>query len=163
MLDIPALLRTLVTYKVEFVIIGGVAMIAHGSNHATVDVDICYNRTLGNLAAVSAALNALHAYLRGVPKGLPFKTDVPTLQAGLNFTLETDNGDLDILGEVSGVGDYAQALAHSQERELYGCKVRILSLDSLIAAKKAAARNKDKSHLLELEALKKLRDAAPPS
>lgn len=159
MLDIAALLRTLVTYKVEFVVIGGVAMIAHGSNHATVDVDICYNRTPGNLAAISAALNALHAYLRGVPKGLPFKTDVPTLQAGLNFTLETDNGDLDILGEVSGVGNYAQALAHSEERELYGCRVRILSLDGLIAAKKAAARNKDKSHLLELEALKKLRDA----
>jgi predicted nucleotidyltransferase len=84
---------------------------------------------------------------------------VPTLQSGLNFTLETDNGDLDILGEVSGVGNYPQAFTHSEERELYGCKVRILSLDGLIAAKKAAARNKDKSHLLELEALKKLRDA----
>src|SRR5665213_831491 len=137
MLDIAALLRTLVTYKVEFVVIGGVAMIAHGSNHATVDVDICYNRTPGNLAAVSAVLNSLHAYLRGVPKGLSFKTDVPTLQAGLNFTLETDSGDLDILGEVSGVGDYAQALVHSEERDLYCCKVRILSLDGLIAAKKA--------------------------
>ena len=108
MLDIPGILQALVQYKVEFVVIGGVAMVVHGSNHATVDVDICYHRTPANLAAVSAALKSLHAYLRGVPKGLPFKTDVATLQAGLNFTLETDAGDLDILGEVSGVGDYAR-------------------------------------------------------
>ena len=79
----------------------------------------------------------------------------------MNFTLETDSGDLDVLGEVSGVGGYAQALAQSQEKEMYSCEVRVLSLEALIAAKKAASRNKDKSHLLELEALKKLRDAGP--
>jgi predicted nucleotidyltransferase len=161
-LDIATLLRVLLQHKVEFVVIGGVAMIAHGSNYVTADMDICYNRTPHNLGAVAAALTSLHAYLRGAPKGLPFKTDVPTLQAGLNFTLETDSGDLDLLGEVSGVGGYARALAQSEEREVYGCKVRVLSIDGLIAAKKAAARNKDQSHLLELEALKKLRDAGGP-
>ncbi len=160
-LDIATLLRVLQQHEVEFVVIGGVAMIAHGSNHVTADMDVCYNRSPSNLAAVAAALTSIHAYLRGVPKGLPFKTDVPTLQAGLNFTLETDSGDLDLLGEVSGVGDYAQALARSQEREIYGRKVAVLSLDDLIAAKKAAGRNKDHGHLLELEALKKLRDAGP--
>jgi predicted nucleotidyltransferase len=158
-LDVAALLRALTQNKVEFIVIGGVAMVAHGSNHATFDMDVCYNRTPVNLAALAAALTSIHAYLRGAPKGLPFKADVPTLQAGLNFTLETDSGDLNVLGEVSGVGDYAQALANSEEKEMYGIKARVLSLDALIAAKKAAARNKDRSHLLELEALKKLRDA----
>ena len=160
-LDIAALLRVLTQHKVEFVVIGGVAMIAHGSDHVTGDMDICYSRTPGNLAAVSAALTSIHAYLRGVPKGLPFKTDVPTLQAGLNFTLDTDNGALDLLGEVSGVGAYPQALAQSEEREMYNYKARVLSLDSLMAAKKAAGRNKDLRDLMELEALKKLRDAGP--
>ena len=158
-LDIETLLSVLQQHKVEFIVIGGVAMIAHGSNHATLDMDVCYNRTPANLAALADALTSMHACLRGLPKGLPFKIDVPTLQAGLNFTLETDGGDLDILGEVSGVGAYAQAFAHSEEREIYGRRVRVLSLDGLIAAKKAAARHKDQSHLLELEALKKLRDA----
>jgi predicted nucleotidyltransferase len=161
MFDTAVLLRALTENKVEFVIIGGVAMVLHGSNHVTRDMDICYKRTPENLAALSAALTALHAYLRNAPKGLPFKTDVPTLQAGLNFTLETDGGDLDVLGEVSGVGDYAQALAHSEEREVHGYKVRILSLEGLIAAKRAAGRYKDQSHLPELEAMKKLRDAGP--
>ena len=161
MLDVPTLLRVLTEHKVEFVVIGGVAMVAHGSNHATLDLDVCYNRAPENLAALSAALTSLQAYLRGAPKGLPFKTDVPTLQVGLNFTLETAGGDLDVLGEVSGVGSYAQALARSEEKELFGHRVPVLSLDGLIAAKKAAGRNKDRSHLLELEALKKLSEAPP--
>ncbi len=108
---------------------------------------------------MSAALKSLHAYLRGDPKGLPFKTDVATLQAGLNFTLETDAGDLDILGEEMAWATMRERSPSPKSRELYGLKLRVLSLDGLIAAKKAAARNKDKSHLLELEALKKLRDA----
>jgi predicted nucleotidyltransferase len=159
MLDIPGILRVLTDHKVEFVVIGGVAMVAHGSDYSTKDMDICYSRAPDNLAALSKALGALHGYLRGVPEGLPFKTDVPTLQAGLNFTLRTDCGDLDILGEVSGVGAFPQALEQSVESEMYGFKVRVLSLDGLIAAKRAAGRSKDRNHLLELEALKKVRDA----
>ena len=101
-------------------------------------------------------------YLRGAPADCPSDSDAPTLQAGLNFTLDTDSGDLDLLGEVSGVGDYDQALARSQEGEMFGRRSAVLSLDDLIAAKKAAGRNKDHGHLLELEALKKLRDAGAP-
>jgi hypothetical protein len=96
--------------------------------------------------------------MRGAPPGLPFRFDPPTIQAGLNFTLTTDLGDLDVLGEVSGIGFYDKVLAMSEEKEVYGLMVRVLSLDGLIAAKKAAGRTKDKLHLLELEELKKLRD-----
>src|SRR5262249_50437903 len=102
----------------------------------------------------------LHPYLRGAPAGLPFKLDVPTLQSGLNFTLVTDHGDLDLLGEVSGIGRYEQVLAQSDELEVFGLKVRVLSIDGLIAAKKAAGRAKDQAHLLELEELKNLRDSS---
>jgi hypothetical protein len=79
----------------------------------------------------------------------------------LNFTLVTDLGDIDLLGEVSGVGGYEQALAQSVEKVVFGYTVRILSIESLIAAKKAAGRIKDRLHVLELEELRKLRDAAP--
>lgn len=99
--------------------------------------------------------------MRGVPPGLPFRLDSPTIQAGLNFTLTTDHGAVDLLGEVAGVGTFDQALAQSDEKTAYGLKVRVLSIDGLIAAKKAAGRTKDQLHLLELEELKKLRDANP--
>lgn len=163
MFDAPAIVRSLTEHHVEFVIIGGLAMIARGSDHLTKDLDICYNRTPDNLAALVAALASLHPYLRGAPPGLPFKVDVPTLQSGLNFTFITDCGPLDLLGEVSGVGDYSQALAQSTEELMFGMKVRVLSIDGLIAAKKAAGRNKDHGHLLELIELKKMSDAPKPA
>ena len=156
--DAPGIVRKLVSQHVEFVVVGGLAMAVHGSAYLTKDLDVCYHRTAANLAALAAALAPLHPYLRGVPPGLPFRLDVPTLQAGLNFTLNTDLGDLDLLGEVSGIGDYSQALAQSQEKALFGMQVRVLTLDGLIAAKKAAGRNKDRNHLLELEELKKMRE-----
>ena len=158
--DVEALVRQLVDFHVQYVLIGGMAMRVHGSAHVTEDLDLCYARTANNIAAVSKAFAPLHPCLRGAPPGLPFHFDPPTIQAGLNFTLTTDLGDVDLLGEVSGVGKYEDALRRSDERTLFGLAVRVLSLDGLIAAKKAAGRTKDRTHLLELEELKKLRDAA---
>ena len=109
MFDAPALIGQLAAQRVEFVVIGGIAMIAHGATYITKDLDICYHRTPPNIAALAAALAPLHPYLRGAPPGLPFRFDAATIQAGLNFTLVTDHGDLDLLGQVSGVGGYEQA------------------------------------------------------
>jgi hypothetical protein len=159
MFDPPAIVKQLKGHGVEFVVIGGMAMIAHGSAHLTKGIDLCYHRTPSNLAALVTALAPLHPYLRGVPPGLPFRFDVPTLQAGLNFTLTTDYGDLDLLGEISGVGAYPQVASQSQEKLMFGLTVRVLSVDGLIAAKKAAGRGKDQAHLFERIELKKMLEA----
>jgi hypothetical protein len=161
MLDTEGFLRLLGKHQIEYVVIGGLAMIAHGSAYITKDMDICYNRSPANFSAIAAAFATIHSYLRGAPPGLPFRFDAPTIQAGLNFTLVTDLGDIDLLGEVSGVGGYDQAFAQSVEKNIFGYSVRVLSIDSLIAAKRAAGRLKDKNHILELEELKKMHDAAP--
>jgi hypothetical protein len=158
MLDMTGILRHLADHHVEYVVIGGLAMIAHGSAYITKDLDICYSRSPRNLAAVVDAFASLHPYLRGVPVGLPFHFDIPTIQAGLNFTLTTDLGDVDLLGDVAGIGSYEKVLAQSEERTVFSLPVRVLTLDGLIAAKKAAGRVKDRNHLLELEELRKLRD-----
>jgi predicted nucleotidyltransferase len=160
-IDTPSVVTLLLSHQVEFVIIGGQAMIAQGSAHVTMDLDICYRRTPANCAALANALASIGPYLRGAPAGLPFRFDAPTIQAGMNFTLRTDLGDVDVLGEVSGIGTYEQVLAQTDELTLWGAKVRVLSIDGLIAAKRAAARGKDRDHILELEELKKLRDANP--
>jgi predicted nucleotidyltransferase len=162
MTDAGAFLKLLAAHNVQFVLIGGQAMVALGSAHVTYDTDICYQRTPANLAALVAAFAPIHPYLRGAPPGLPFRFDVPTLAAGLNFTLDTDHGAIDLLGEVSGVGNWDQVLAQSVEKTMYGLTIRVLSVEGLIAAKKAAGRNKDQSHLLELLELKKILDAAKP-
>jgi hypothetical protein len=160
MIDAQPIIQQLVKYQVEFVVIGGMAMRIQGSAHITDDIDFCYHRSPANIKALSAALADLHPYLRGAPPGLPFRFDPPTIQAGLNFTLVTDHGEVDMLGEISGIGDYDKVLSLSTEMRAYGFNVQVLSVDGLIAAKKAAGRTKDKLHLLELEELKKLLDAA---
>lgn len=85
--------------------------------------------------------------------GLPFLWDTETLRRGLNFTLRTDWGDLDLLGEVAGVGGYDQALVSSEPTALFGVTCAVLSLPALIAAKRAAGRPRDRYSLPELEAL----------
>jgi hypothetical protein len=158
-LNLAALLRQLTEHQVEYVVIGGLAMIAQGSAYITKDLDICYSRTPENIAALARAVAPLHPHLRNAPADLPFCFDAPTIQAGLNFTLSTDLGDIDVLGEVAGVGNYQKVLAQSEERTIFDLSVHVLTLDGLIAAKKAAGRLKDRNHLLELEELKKLRNA----
>ncbi len=72
----------------------------------------------------------------------------------MNFTLTTDLGDLDLLGEVAGIGDYAAALATSMPVELFSLSFDVLTLEALIVSKRAAGRPKDLQVLPELEALR---------
>jgi len=143
---------------VEYVVIGGVAMVAHGSARATFDVDVCYNRSKENIEKLCRALERLHPRLRGAPKNLPFRFDPKTVAAGLNFTLATDSGDLDLLGEVAGLGFYHAVYKSSALRHVGKISCRVLSLDGLYRAKSAAGRDKDLEALKEIKGLKDLKE-----
>lgn len=153
MAEIAQGLKLFTDFNVDCVVVGGVAAGARGSSQVTFDVDVCYSRDLDNLIRLAQALRSVNATLRGAPKGLPFLLDEQTLKRGLNFTFDTDVGKIDILGEVQGVGTYDDCRLHSSEVELFGNSYRVLSLDKLIDAKRAAGRNKDLSALPELEAI----------
>src|SRR6266581_3232795 len=103
------------------------------------------------------ALEPYHPVLRGAPSGLPFRFDAKTIANGLNFTLSTDLGDLDFLGEVSGVGSFPEVLAASDTKDVGGVDCKVLSLDGLIKAKTAAGRPRDLYVLPELRALNELK------
>lgn len=137
---------------------GGVAGAAHGLARATYDLDVVYARDGANLDRLVAALSPLGPYLRGAPPGLPFRFDAETLRRGLNFTLTTSLGDLDLLGEITGGGGYEQLLPDSLEAPLFGVPCRYLGLVKLILVKRAAGRPKDLQAIAELEALKEERD-----
>lgn len=156
MVEFEPALKALTEADVEFVIIGGVAISFHSSGYVTKDLDFCYLRTTGNLKRIVTAFAPFEPRLRGFPKELPFVWDERTLQNGTNFTLETTIGEIDMLGEVSGVGNFEQVKNNSVEGKIYGCEVRLLSIEGLINAKKAAGRTKDLLVLPELEALKEL-------
>ena len=95
---------------VAYIVVGGVAAAALGSARSTQDVDVVYGRSDENLRALAGCLAQRRPYLRGAPPGLPFRLDFETLRAGLHFTLVTDLGWIDLLGEVAGGGRYEDIL-----------------------------------------------------
>ena len=158
MTEFDALLATLSDGGVEFILIGGLAATAHGAIRTTRDIDVVYARSPENLARIEAVLAPLAPYLRGAPPGLPFRLDAATLRAGLNFTLSTSLGDLDLLGEVAGGGTYEDLLAHTSPLELFGIRCLCVDLETLIQIKRAAGRPKDLEAIAELEILREQRD-----
>ena len=152
------LLELLADSDVEFVVVGGLAATFHGSAYVTYDIDVCYHRTPENVRRLCAALAVVKPTLRDAPPDLPFRLDPPAVLAGFNFTLDTQLGALDLLAEIDPLGEYPGVLEHSEEAELYGRRVRVLRLPSLVRAKQAAGRTKDQLVLPELEALLELRD-----
>lgn len=153
MTDFPSLLAALADGGVQFIIVGGVAATVHGSSRLTQDLDVVYSRTADNLARLAEALRPLAPYLRGAPPGLPFEWSASTLRRGLNFTLTTRAGDLDLLGEIAGGGEYDALLPSTVEVTLFQKRVRCLDLRTLIEVKRAAGRPKDLEAIAELEAI----------
>lgn len=152
-IDYKELILTLVEGQVKFIIIGGVAAIVHGSARVTFDLHAVYARDSDNIKRLVQTLKPYSPYLRDAPPGLPFVFDQKTVEQGLNFTLTTKLGNLDLFGEVVGGGTYEDLLPYSQEIEVFGVKCLCLGLQRLIHIKRAAGRPKDFEAIAELEAI----------
>jgi hypothetical protein len=153
MIDFRAALTALDRGRVKFVLVGGAAATAHGAARLTQDLDIVYARDPENLEQLVAVLAPYQPYLRGAPPELPFSWDVRTLQNGLNFTLTTTVGDIDLLGEIVGGGGYEDLVPHSIEIFLFGIHCLCLNLPKLIEVKRAAGRPKDFEAIAELQTI----------
>jgi len=154
MIDLFDVARRLSAADVQFVIVGGIAIRGHGGNYITEDLDICYSRTRDNLKKIADVLAPLDPRPRGIDKDLPFVFDWTTLQHGTNFTFETTKGDVDLLGEVKGIGGYDELVQASIIVDFEGFPTKLLSIPSLIVAKEAAGRPKDQAGLQVLYALR---------
>jgi hypothetical protein len=148
-------LRTLDGHGVRFVLIGGLGARLYGSPTVTNDTDVCYERSPKNLERLAAALEDLHAELRGVDDEVPFQLDAATLAAGDHFTLVTDAGNLDVFGSPAGVEGFRSLARSAIEMQLDDLTVLVASIDDLIAMKRAAGRPKD---LVEVEILSAVKD-----
>ncbi len=158
--DLLGFVRVLSAAGVEYIIVGGVAAGIHGALRTTVDLDVVYRRTEHNIDRLTSALAPFQPYLRGAPAGLPFRFDRDTVLRGLNFTLATTLGALDLLGEVTGGGTFENLIPASETVTLEGCDCRVVSLPTLIALKRAAGRGKDREVVAELELLLEERQKA---
>lgn len=153
MIDLFEMARRLSQAEVQFVIVGGIAIRGHGGSYITEDLDICYSRTNENLKKIASVLAPLTPRPRNFPESLPYIFDWTTLQQGTSFTFETSMGDIDLLGEVKGVGNYEDLVPQSLRVDFDGYSAYLLSIPALITAKRAAGRPKDEAGLKVLEAL----------
>lgn len=151
-----ALLQRLVDGGVDFVIVGGVAAVAHGSVTFTQDLDISYAPDDENVDRLGRVLVDLGARLRGVTDDVPFVPDGRTLRRTRLLTLDTALGQIDLLAQPDGAPLYGRLRDRAVVQDVAGVQVRVASLDDLIAMKKAAGRPKDLVAVEELEAIRRL-------
>jgi hypothetical protein len=145
------LIGALVRAEVDFVVIGGVAVVVQASPRFTRDLDISYATDTANLERLGTLLVALDAKLRGVEEDVPFTPDARTLRHTQMLTLTTRDGDLDLLVDPPGSPGYPALRRHADLVDLDGDSVPIASLEDLIEMKRATGRPQDEIDVESLE------------
>ena len=151
--DSPALLRALVASDVEFILVGGLAAIAHGSSLFTRDLDVLARFDVANMERLLAAVEPAHPRFALHPNRPPLDQSAEELALFRNVYLTTDHGRLDVLGRIPN-GTYEELERSAVEMELAGVRCRVLSLDDLITSKAMLGRDKDKLVEVELRAIR---------
>ena len=152
-----ALLAHLVSYGVDFVVVGGIAGTLHGSPRDTFDLDICPSMDEANLEVLGRALVDLDAGLRGLEEDVAFVPDAKTLHGMEILTLDTRFGPLDVLVRPDGCPPYDQLRRRAARMDVGPAAVAVASIDDLLEMKRAADRIKDRADVEELEAIQRLR------
>jgi hypothetical protein len=140
------------------VIVGGFGALSWGSSLVTRDVDVACDLNPTNLLKVWEALKGLHPIHRMTPDRLAFTREQAERADWKNLYLTTALGQLDLLGEVKGIGGFEECLANSECIPISGREVRVLSLDAMIVSKRAMGRPRDLHAALELEAIRERRE-----
>jgi len=149
--DLRALLAALHEREVRFIVIGGVAVGAHGYVRATEDLDLVPDPDPANLKLLTAALEELDSTLPTV-EGRPFDPDQDgaVILRGGNVTADTRFGGLDVVQRLRGVPAYSELAEDAVESDLLGIPVRVCSLGRLREMKQVLSRAQDRADLENL-------------
>lgn len=142
-LDVDRIVSTLSRHEVDFVVIGGIAVLAHGHPRATFDLDVVAELSEANMTRLAAALRELGATVRRVDAHLldVDPTDAAQLASGANWTLVTVAGWVDFMPAAEGMRAYAEVAAAAIP--VRGGAFRVVGLDDLIRMKRTSGRPKD--------------------
>lgn len=155
------LIQALVEGNIDFVVIGGVAVVLQAMPRFTKDLDICYSTAKDNLDALGGVLVALKARLRGIPEDVLFVPDGRALRQTQILCLTTPVGDIDLLASPEGAPTYRTLSRRADIMELAGLSVRIASVDDMLAMKRAAGRPQDLTDIESLEAARRRKRSRP--
>ena len=147
---------TLNAHRVQYVVIGGMAAVLHGSPTVTSDADICPERSPKNLERLAAALREMNARIRTAtdPDGVEFAPDAALLSRMKMMNFTTDFGDFDLSFTPAGFAGFEELADHSIDVPLPGTVVKVAALDDVIRSKEIANRPKDHATLPILYALR---------
>lgn len=150
------LLSELLRHGVEFVVIGGFSLAAHGVVRATKDVDIVPEPSEENLASLMEAIEALDAEPPALGDFRPnelVEPSVETLADGGNWPLRTNLGRLDVMQYVHGMKSYAELRTNAIVPQVPGMDrpPAFAGYEDLIAMKQATGREQDLRDITELE------------
>src|SRR5262249_5332084 len=132
--DPLALLDALNAAKVEYIVVGGAAVILHGAPVTTQDLDIVHHLTRINVKRLKRTLDHLHARIRE-PGPRDLVPDETHRLAGGQLRLLTDFGPLDVLGRLHDGRTYEALLPTSELMGDRRRKVRVIDLPTLIEIK----------------------------
>jgi hypothetical protein len=144
------LVSVLVRHDVRFIIVGGMAGALQGAPVNTLDLDIVYARDPENVGRLLTALMSVRARFRDDPRHL--EPNESHLVSKGHKLLTTSHGHLDVLGTIEEDSGYEDLIEASDQLELAGQSVHVLSLERLIRVKEKLARPKDQLMLLILRA-----------
>jgi hypothetical protein len=155
------ILAALDRHGVEYVLIGGLAAVAHGSAIPTTDLDLVPEASRPNLARLAAALGELDAKLRVPDLAYPLDValDDHSFDAFTTAAFRTPHGDVDVVLRPDAPGPgryftYAELNERAQNREAFGVTIRVADLGDIMASKAAAGRPQDLAALPHLSALR---------
>jgi predicted nucleotidyltransferase len=146
-----SLLAAFAAAKVEFAVVGGVAVNVHGYVRATNDLDIFIRPTTENARAAFEALLALGAPMQGVEPN-----DLLDNERNLRFGPEEDH--IDILASI-GKMSFDQVWRNRIEIEIEGLAVPFISMADLIANKRQVGRLRDLADVEELMLVAQARES----
>ena len=135
--------------------VGGLAMIVHGSDYLTSDTDLAVASDPSNSDSIVRALAPFHPRPFHVPDMKDFPWDARSIFGDV-VSLVNDAGDIDLIRTIPGVDSFDGLRSRAVTRTVFGEDILVASIDDLVAMKRSANRPKDVAHIAELESLRKL-------
>jgi predicted nucleotidyltransferase len=141
-------LKLLNKYKVEYLVIGGMAVNFHGYSRTTGDLDIWVNSTEGNKKNMICAIEEFGF-------DATFYKEIPVSEITM-FSLGSRNepGHIEITNRIAGI-KFKEAFINMVEAEIDNILIKFLHIDDLIKNKKASGRHRDLDDVENLERIKK--------
>jgi hypothetical protein len=139
-------LEVVVRYRVDFVVVGGVAAVLGGAPISTFDLDIVHDRCQENVVRLMLALTDLEAHYRDF-SGRVLRRELHALEGGGHHLLLTRCGPLDVLGSIGKGRGYRDLVGDSITHTVGELDFSVLSLEALIREKVESGRDKDRAVL----------------